>query len=74
MIPSRLASSTVAISRPEISFRWDSIHLQERHNEKSLHAVDLWKHQPVVVGDDSYTTTIPAHGVVLIKVSADRRN
>jgi alpha-galactosidase len=56
----------------EISFRWDSIHLQEGHNQKSLHAVDLWKHEPVIVGGDSYTTTVPAHGIVLIKVSADR--
>jgi alpha-galactosidase len=55
----------------EISFRWDSVHVRPSHNQKSVHAVDLWKHEPVTVSGDSYTTTVPAHGVVLLKVSAN---
>jgi len=53
-----------------ISFRWDSLHLRPVLGEKSLRAVDLWKHEPVTVEGYSYETTVPAHGVVLLKVSA----
>jgi alpha-galactosidase len=54
----------------EIRFRWDSLHLRPVLGEKSLRAVDLWKHEPVTVEGDSYVTTVPAHGVVLLKASA----
>jgi alpha-galactosidase len=57
----------------EISVRWDSVHVPS-HNQKSVHAVDLWKHEPVTVSGDSYTATVPAHGVVLLKVSANGQN
>jgi hypothetical protein len=39
-----------------------------------LRAVDLWKHQPVTIAGDSYTATVPAHGIVLLKVSAGGAN
>jgi alpha-galactosidase len=58
----------------EISFRWDNVHVRPSHNQKSVHAVDLWKHEPVTVSGDSYTTTVPAHGVVLLKVSANEQS
>jgi alpha-galactosidase len=54
----------------EITLRWDSIPLQHTHRQESLHAVDLWKHQPVTIEGESYTATVPAHGIVLLKVSA----
>jgi alpha-galactosidase len=57
----------------EITFRWDSVPLRA-HNQKSLRAVDLWKHQPVTIAGDSYTATVPAHGIVLLKVSAGGGN
>lgn len=58
----------------EISFRWDIVHFQRAHNRKSPRAVDLWKHEPVIVSGDSYTATVPAHGVVLLKVTAGGGN
>jgi len=30
---------------------------------------DLWKHEPVQVSGDTYTATVPKHGVVLLRVS-----
>jgi alpha-galactosidase len=47
----------------EISFRWDNLHLRPVLGERSLRAVDLWKHDKVAIEGDSYTATIPAHGV-----------
>ena len=38
--------------------------------KKKLTARDLWKHEAVQVSGDSYSTTVPTHGVVLLKVSA----
>jgi alpha-galactosidase len=37
---------------------------------KKLTARDLWKHEAVAVTGDSYHTTVPVHGVVLLKVSS----
>ena len=54
----------------EISVRWDSLHLRPVLGEKVLHATDLWKHEAIAVTGDSYTSVVPAHGVVLLKVSA----
>ncbi len=35
-----------------------------------LQARDLWKHQDITVKGDSYSDSVPAHGVILLKVSA----
>jgi alpha-galactosidase len=53
----------------EISVRWDSLHLRPVLGEKTLRAIDLWKHEAVVVTGDNYTAIVPARGVVLLKVS-----
>ena len=37
---------------------------------KSVKARDLWKHQDVSAGEDALKATVPSHGVVLLKVSA----
>jgi alpha-galactosidase len=37
---------------------------------KKFAARDLWKHQPVTVSGERYSASVPAHGVVLLKVSA----
>ena len=58
----------------EISFHWDTVHVRPSHKQKSVYAVDLWKHEPVTVSGDSYTATVPAHGVVLLRVSANGQN
>jgi alpha-galactosidase len=54
----------------EISFRWDSLHLGAELGGKVLEARDLWKHKDVEVTGDSFTATVPKHGVVLLKVTA----
>lgn len=36
---------------------------------KKLRARDLWSHSDVNVSGDSYSATVPAHGVVMLKVS-----
>jgi len=55
----------------EMSVRWDRLHLRPVLGEKTLRATNLWKHEAVAVSGDSYTTTVPSHGVVLLKVSAE---
>ena len=57
----------------DISFRWDSLHLSPGLGGRSLSAQDLWKHQPVAINGDTYTATVPKHGVVLLRVASDRR-
>jgi alpha-galactosidase len=47
-----------------ISVNWSSAGL----TGKKLRARDLWKHADVPVRGDSYTATVPAHGVVLLRV------
>jgi alpha-galactosidase len=37
---------------------------------KSLQARDLWTHADVPVSGDSFTATVPKHGVVLLRVTA----
>jgi alpha-galactosidase len=37
---------------------------------KKLSARDLWKHESVQVAGDNYSTTVPTHGVALLKISA----
>jgi alpha-galactosidase len=54
----------------DISFRWDSLQLGADLGGKKLEARDLWKHADVPVTNDSYTATVPKHGVVLLRVEA----
>jgi alpha-galactosidase len=54
----------------QISFRWDSLHLGANLGGHTLQARDLWAHSDVKVDGDSFTATVPKHGVVLLKVSA----
>ncbi len=49
-----------------IVVKWDEVGL----GGKKLRARDLWKHVPVELSGDSYTASVPSHGVVLLKVSA----
>ena len=51
-----------------IDVKWESIGL----GGKKLHARDLWKHAEVQVGADGYSTSVPAHSVVLLKLQASR--
>jgi alpha-galactosidase len=77
-------SMTVVISRPlhdgstavaffnrgdqpqSITLDWTSMGL----GGKKLQARDLWKHADVPVSGDSYTASVPSHGVVVLKVKA----
>ena len=54
----------------DISFRWDSLELGSNLGGKKLEAQDLWKHAEVPVNGDSFTVSVPKHGVVLLRVSA----
>ncbi len=53
----------------QMSFRWDSLHLRAGLGGRTLEARDLWKHQAVPVSGENYTATVPAHGVVLVRVA-----
>jgi alpha-galactosidase len=48
---------------------WQSLKLPG----KKLKARDLWKHEAVAAAGDSYSTTVPPHGVVLLKVSTAQK-
>ena len=37
---------------------------------KKLELRDLWKHEPTTMKGDSFTATVPTHGVVLVKFTA----
>ncbi len=52
----------------DTGFAWSS--LPAGFNGKGVKARDLWKHEAVAVSGDSFKTTVPTHGVVLLKVSA----
>ncbi len=47
-----------------VTINWSSVGLAG----KRLRARDLWKHADVQLAGDSYAATVPAHGVVLLKV------
>lgn len=73
----RLENDSVAVAlfnrgdQPaQISFRWDSLHLAAGLGGRSLEAQDVWKHEAVTVSGDSYSTSVPRHGVVLLRVSS----
>jgi alpha-galactosidase len=51
----------------EISVNWDAVNM----GGKRIQARDLWKHQAVPVSGDHYTSTVPKHGVVLLKVAVE---
>jgi alpha-galactosidase len=72
----QLANEAVAVglfnrgaAPAQISFRWDSLHLNANLGGKSLEARDLWKHEAVPVTGDSHTALVPPHGVVLVRVA-----
>ncbi len=50
----------------QISVRWDALKL----HGGARTARDLWKHTAVPATGESYTATVPSHGVVLLKVSS----
>ena len=54
----------------DISVRWDSLELGPGLGGKTLEAHDLWKHSDVPVSGDSFTASVPKHGVVLLRVEA----
>jgi alpha-galactosidase len=49
-----------------ISVNWNTVGLAG----KQLRGRDLWKHADVALSGDSYSAPVPAHGVVLLKVSS----
>lgn len=49
-----------------VSINWSSVNWAG----KKLHARDLWKHADVDLSGDTYSATVPAHAVVMLKVSA----
>jgi alpha-galactosidase len=54
----------------EIGFRWDALKFDTGlYGFRRLQVQDLWKHEPVQVAGDTYTATVPKHGVVLLRVS-----
>jgi len=53
----------------DVSFAWSDLKLGAT---KKLHARDLWKHSDVAVSGDTYTATVPMHGVVLLRVAAGK--
>jgi alpha-galactosidase len=53
----------------DISFRWDALKFDTGLGSRRLAATDLWKHAPVTVSGDTFTGTVPKHGVVMLRVS-----
>ena len=53
----------------EITFRWDDLKFDTGLGSRRLAATDLWKHESVTVSGDTYTATVPKHGVVLLRVA-----
>jgi len=51
----------------KVSVNWAELNLAG----KKLQARDLWKHAPVTVSGDGTSATVPAHGVVLLKVTSE---
>lgn len=49
----------------QAGFAWSSLKLGEA---QSLRVRDLWRHEPVTVSGERYAATIPAHGVILLRV------
>ena len=53
-------------SPQEMTVNWADVGLKNVSSAR-----DLWAHQDFSVGD-SYTTTVPAHGIVVLKVEGDK--
>ena len=51
-----------------IDVKWDNIGLTRR----KVQARDLWKHEDVQVSAEGYSASVPAHGVVLLKLAVSR--
>jgi alpha-galactosidase len=51
-----------------IDVKWDNIGLARR----KVQARDLWRHSDVQVTADGYSATVPAHGVILLKLQPAR--
>jgi alpha-galactosidase len=51
-----------------VSINWSSVELAG----KKLRARDLWKHDDVAISGDTYSAQVPAHGVVMLRVSGSR--
>jgi|CZKC01.1.fsa_nt_gi alpha-galactosidase len=51
-----------------VTIHWRSVDLAG----KKLRARDLWSHSNVDISGESYSATVPAHGVVMLKVSVAR--
>ncbi|HLJ40183.1 MAG TPA: hypothetical protein VKT50_01730, partial [Candidatus Acidoferrales bacterium] len=49
-----------------VTVKWSDVNLAGQ----KLRVRDLWKHEDVAASGDSYTATVPAHGVVLLKVTS----
>jgi alpha-galactosidase len=52
----------------EIGVEWAAVGIEG----KRLQARDLWKHETFKVSGHHYSTKVPAHGVVMLKVKAAR--
>jgi alpha-galactosidase len=50
----------------EVGVQWSAVGLEG----SSMEARDLWKHEAVEVSNVDYSTQVPAHGVVMLKVKA----
>jgi len=60
----------------EISFRWDSLHLGQGLGFGGMRGPtvrDLWKHEDIPTTGDTFTATVPPHGVVMIQTTSGRR-
>ena len=51
----------------EVSFKWTQIGIQQA--PKKLKVRDLWKHSDLPVQKEEYSTLVPSHGVVLLRVN-----
>jgi alpha-galactosidase len=51
-----------------VTLQWSDLGL----SAKKLQARDLWAHKAVEAVADSYTVTVPKHGVVMLRVSASK--
>jgi alpha-galactosidase len=50
----------------DVSVSWDPLGVAS----KKLQVRDVWKHAAVTVSGDKYTANVPAHGVVMLRVTA----
>ncbi|MEO6924091.1 MAG: glycoside hydrolase family 27 protein [Bryocella sp.] len=53
----------------QVAVKWSSMELSAAIRAKRVRALDVWKGVPVKLGGDSYTTMVPAHGAVLLRLT-----